>query len=172
MKTLLALILFFSVITASGGDTHYAPGTGMIVLDEGNFNQVISTRKFVLVNFFAKWCGHCKQFAPVYDEIAMVLFPFLFLHLLLASFRTLSYLILLIYTLYKHFPNYFDRNSPKKTSLSQELMLKKTKILRTNMASQDIRRFSCSCMIAFLVTCNTSQNSPLLFRCSSPKQQV
>lgn len=77
-KAILTLVLCFAIFTAADEDVHYEPDTGMIVLDEGNFNQVISTKKFVLVKFFAKWCGHCKQFAPTYDKLARVLFLNLF----------------------------------------------------------------------------------------------
>lgn len=35
-----------------------------------NFHELVTnTDKDVLIEFYAPWCGHCKQLAPVYDEL-------------------------------------------------------------------------------------------------------
>ena len=41
------------------------------ILNGENFDDFINPEKnFVtMVEFYAPWCGHCKQFAPVYSEI-------------------------------------------------------------------------------------------------------
>ena len=42
-------------------------------LTDANFVTVVGSTRFIMVEFFAPWCGHCKSFAPQYSEAARLL---------------------------------------------------------------------------------------------------
>ena len=42
----------------------------VLELNKDNFDETIQNNDIVVLDFWAPWCGPCKQFAPTYDEIS------------------------------------------------------------------------------------------------------
>ena len=41
-----------------------------IEITQDNFESTINDNEIILLDFWADWCGPCKQFAPVYEQAA------------------------------------------------------------------------------------------------------
>jgi thioredoxin 1 len=39
-------------------------------LTADNFNEKVMSSEIVILDFWAPWCGPCKQFAPIFEKVA------------------------------------------------------------------------------------------------------
>jgi len=59
-----ALILFVTAVDVE---------EGVNVLTDQNFDEFVASHPYSLIEFYASWCQHCKNLAPVYSKTAEVL---------------------------------------------------------------------------------------------------
>jgi len=67
-----ALVLL-GALAALASAYHYEIEDGVYIATDDSLQNLIDTTDFILVEFFAPWCGHCKQLAPEYSKAAQQL---------------------------------------------------------------------------------------------------
>ncbi|KAL8159113.1 hypothetical protein V2J09_000650 [Rumex salicifolius] len=67
------LVLCLLCWDSISADKQFAIDGKVIELDSSNFDSTISAFDYVLVDFYAPWCGHCKRLSPELDAAAPVL---------------------------------------------------------------------------------------------------
>ena len=73
LKRSLALLFLFSV-TLETSNALYSKSSGVVDLNPNNFDSKVKNSDGIwVVEFYAPWCGHCKQLVPEYTKAAKAL---------------------------------------------------------------------------------------------------
>ncbi|KAK3144726.1 hypothetical protein QOZ80_4AG0317000 [Eleusine coracana subsp. coracana] len=78
VSLVLPFTVFLSIVLFSGSTvakiaTAVELEEAVLTLDASNFLEVVAKQQFIVVKFYAPWCGHCKQLAPEFEKAANVL---------------------------------------------------------------------------------------------------
>lgn len=66
----LRLFVCLLLVAAINNYVHADDAEAVIALQDDTFDAFVASNDFVLAEFYAPWCGHCKSLAPEYEKAA------------------------------------------------------------------------------------------------------
>ncbi|GJN40491.1 hypothetical protein PR202_gb29712 [Eleusine coracana subsp. coracana] len=73
-KAWISLLLALAVALSARAEESSSPeGEAVLTLDVDNFDDAVAKHPFMVIEFYAPWCGHCKNLAPEYEKAAQEL---------------------------------------------------------------------------------------------------
>jgi protein disulfide-isomerase A1 len=70
MKLLVVSALAF-IFAVFADNSEVILNNGVYSLDRNTYSDFLDKNEFVMVKFYAPWCGHCKNLAPIYEKVAL-----------------------------------------------------------------------------------------------------
>ncbi|KAK9750364.1 hypothetical protein RND81_02G191200 [Saponaria officinalis] len=72
-KLMKAVILLTLLSLTYAAEEESSSKEFVLTLDHTNFSSVVASHDFLVVEFYAPWCGHCKKLAPEFEKAAATL---------------------------------------------------------------------------------------------------
>lgn len=70
MSIRILVLATFVLLASTYASTYATDDSNVLVLTDDDFPSVTSEFSHILIQFYAPWCGHCKNLAPIYAEVS------------------------------------------------------------------------------------------------------